>query len=216
MKAYFISGLAADERVFNHIRLPAAIEMIPLRWIPHKRKEKLEEYAHRLAEEIDASKPFLLVGLSMGGMIAVEIAKIHPPAQLILISTVPTHLHFPPSFKLFRLLRLYALVPVKFLKAISIYKRDLLNDSAEDMDVLKRVIRDSDPAFIRWGMEAILRWRNIGIPLSAVHIHGSRDEILPLRYTNPTHIIKGAGHLMIMKRADEINRVLANVIRLND
>lgn len=215
MKAYFISGLAADERVFNHIRLPSEIDMSPLRWIPHKRNEKLKEYAFRMAEAIDASQPFLLVGLSMGGMIAVEIAKIVPPVQLILISSVPTYLHFPPSFKLFHLLRLNALVPVKFLKAVSIYKRDLLNDSAEDKEVLKQVIRDSDPAFISWGIEAILGWRNIRIPSSAVHIHGSKDEILPLKYTNPTHIIKGGGHLMIMERAKDINCILTEVVKLN-
>ena len=34
MKVYFVSGLAADSRVFKHIRVPAGFEMVHLEWLP--------------------------------------------------------------------------------------------------------------------------------------------------------------------------------------
>jgi pimeloyl-ACP methyl ester carboxylesterase len=186
--------------------------MIPLRWIPNQKNEKLAQYAGRIAENIDHSEPFILVGLSMGGMMAVEIAKIYTPAKLILVSTVESYKQFPPVFRIFYGLRLPAVMPVKILKQLSILKREFLKDSSADKEVLKQVIRDSDPAFIRWGMHAILGWRNTSIPPSAIHIHGSRDEILPLKYTRATHVVDGAGHLMIMERAEEINTILSIVL----
>ncbi|RYD69520.1 MAG: hypothetical protein EOP53_27030, partial [Sphingobacteriales bacterium] len=65
MKVYFISGLAADCRVFKRIQLPAGFESVYLDWIPPLPNESLQSYAMRMAESIDTNEPFALVGLSM-------------------------------------------------------------------------------------------------------------------------------------------------------
>jgi pimeloyl-ACP methyl ester carboxylesterase len=75
------------------------------------------------------------------------------------------------------------------------------------------MIRESDDSFIRWAMNAISTWQSIEAPSSRIHIHGTRDMILPIRYTKPTHIIAKAGHLMIMNRAKEINQILEKILR---
>jgi hypothetical protein len=75
MKAYFISGMAADARVFRHIRLPEGYEPVYLDWIDPVPHESLRSYALRLAERIDKNHPFILLGLSFGGMLGTEIAK---------------------------------------------------------------------------------------------------------------------------------------------
>src|SRR6478752_103643 len=99
MKVYFISGLAADSRVFHHIRLAEEHEMVHLQWIEPVVNETLGSYAERLAEKIDTAEPFALVGLSMGGMIAAEIAQTYKPVSTILISSIPCSLHLPTYFK---------------------------------------------------------------------------------------------------------------------
>jgi hypothetical protein len=48
------------------------------------------------------------------------------------------------------------------------------------------------------------------VPEKLVHIHGTRDGILPVRFTKPTHTIAG-GHLMVLNRAHEINKILNDV-----
>ncbi len=161
MKVYFISGLAADSRVFKHIKLPDEHEMVPLDWIEPGKNESLQQYAHRLAEKIDASREFALVGLSMGGMMAAEIAKLHKPVITILLSSVPSNTHLPFYFKWAYRFRLHKLVPVALLKSASILKRGLTPDSPEDKEVLKQVIKDSDPRFIKWAMQAILSWNRL-------------------------------------------------------
>ena len=212
MKVYFISGLAADSRVFKHIHLPEEHEMIHLDWISPEAKETLPAYARRLAEKMDTSEDFAIVGLSMGGMMATEIAKLHHPAATILLSSVPVNTHLPFYFRWAYRLKLHKMVPVNLLKSASVLKRGLTPDSAEDKLILKEVIKDSDPHFIKWAMQAVLSWKNVELPSPYWHIHGTKDEILPLKYTKPTHTIQGGNHLMIMSRATELNEILKTIL----
>jgi pimeloyl-ACP methyl ester carboxylesterase len=212
MKVYFISGLAADRRVFKYINLPQGYEAVYLDWIPPQKNETLESYSLRLAREIDTSSPFALVGLSMGGMIAAEITKIYKPEACILLCSVPTYKHFPTHFKWAYFFRLHRLLPVSLIKLASKLKRGFTADNKEDQELLKAVIGDSDPKFIRWAMHAILSWRNETIPETLWQIHGSKDEILPIRFTQPTHTVKGGNHLMIMSKAPELNVFLQEVL----
>ncbi len=212
MKVYFISGLAADRRVFRNIRLPEGYKTIYLDWITHHPHESLESYASRLAQKIDTTDKFVLVGLSMGGMIASEIAKFYQPQLTILISSVPVYHHFPRRFRLAKMLNMHRVIPVSMFKSASVIKRLFAPESREDKQVLLQLVRESDPAFIKWALGAILHWKNESVPVPMAHIHGSKDEILPVKYTSPTHIINRGTHLMVMNRASEINRLLAELL----
>ena len=212
MKVYFISGLAADSRVFKHIRLPNGFEAVYLDWIKPVKNESLGSYALRLAEKIETKEKFALVGLSMGGMIASEIAKKYKPVVTILISSVPTSEHFPARFKVAYFLRLHKIVPTPVLKSASMMKRFFSSEDPQDKVILKQIIKDSDDAFIRWAVGAILKWKNEDIPASIMHIHGTKDRVLPIRFTNPTHIIHKGGHLMVMTRAKELNKILSTML----
>ncbi|MEO8770308.1 MAG: alpha/beta hydrolase [Ferruginibacter sp.] len=218
MKVYFVSGLAADSRVFKHIRLPGGYEIVHLDWIPVFEKESLENYSLRLAQKITQGEPFALVGLSMGGMIVTEITnyfrryKIQGPVMTILLSSVAINKNLPPHFRLAHSLRLYKFIPVRFLKSMSFLKRFFSAEKNENKKILNQVIRDSDPAFIRWALQAVLEWKNEIVPQPLYHIHGTKDRILPIRYTKPTHTIKYGGHLIVMEQAEEVNRFIEEAL----
>jgi pimeloyl-ACP methyl ester carboxylesterase len=212
MKVYFITGLAADSSVFKYIQPPPEHEVLYLDWIPPQKNESLVAYAMRLAENIDTTAAFCLVGLSFGGMLATEIAKKHPLARLILISSVPSSSHFPWYFRLAAHLKLHLLVPVALIKNAAIMKRLFTAETREDKMMLKNIIRNSDPVFIKWAMRAVLNWKNELVPAGIWHIHGSSDEVLPIRYTKPTHTIQKGGHLMVITKAAEINGLLKEAL----
>jgi pimeloyl-ACP methyl ester carboxylesterase len=204
--------MAADERVFKYVRLPEGYEIVHLTWITPQKDESLPSYALRMAERIDTSQPFILVGLSFGGMLVTEIAKRFPPVKTILIASIPLSTHLPGYFRVAAILRLHKVIPIGLVKTAARLKRFITNEKSEDKKLLWEIIRSSDPAFIRWSMEAILKWKNEEMPQLVLHIHGTRDEILPARYTKPTHIIPKAGHLMVMTRPDEVNTILYNAL----
>jgi pimeloyl-ACP methyl ester carboxylesterase len=148
----------------------------------------------------------------MGGMITTEIARYYKPVNTILISSVPWSKQVPFYFKAAGAIRLHKLVPLSLVKSATLLKRLFSTETADDKQVLRDIIRASDNAFISWAMEAILQWESEQLTLPYVHIHGTRDEVLPIRFTKPTHIIPKGGHLMVMNRAAEINTILKEVL----
>lgn len=211
-RVYFISGLAADERVFKYIRLPEGVEIVHLTWITPNKNESLPDYAQRLSKSIDTSEPFALVGLSFGGMLATEIAKQYKPVQTILIASIPVSDHLPGYFRTVAVLRLHKIIPVRVVKLMAKTKRFMTSEKSDDKKLLWKIIDDSDPVFIRWAMDAILKWKNTSIPSPLWHIHGTRDEVLPARFTKPTHIIAKAGHLLVLTKPAEVNQLLSEAL----
>ena len=104
------------------------------------------------------------------------------------------------------------MVPVAWVKSAAKYKRLFTTESDVDKEILRNIIRESDDKFIYWAMDAILKWNSDHLPASYIHIHGTKDEVLPIRYTRPTHIINKGGHLMVMNRAGELNAILKDVL----
>lgn len=71
---YIFSGLGADERVFQKLDF-FGFTTIFIKWVVPQEKETIEDYATRILNQITTTKP-ILIGLSFGGIIAVEVAKL--------------------------------------------------------------------------------------------------------------------------------------------
>nr|WP_121272677.1 alpha/beta hydrolase [Pedobacter schmidteae] len=206
VRIYFISGLGADRRAFRKLKFPADFELVYLDWIVPIPDEQLEDYAIRLASSIDNTTPFYLVGLSMGGMMATEIAKKLNPIHTFLISSVPTYKQIPWYFKLAGKLKLQKMVTARLIKQARFIPPIFLGGKTpEERVLLKTLILDSDPIFMKWALTSILEWRNTEKPENLTHIHGNRDFTLPARYCQPDVIINGAGHFMVYANAKEVS-----------
>jgi pimeloyl-ACP methyl ester carboxylesterase len=213
MKVYFISGLAADKRVFKYISLPAGCEAVHLDWIKPQKDDTLPSYALRLASTINRDEPFALVGLSFGGMLATEIAKLYKPAATILISSVPVSKQLPGYFRMAGKMGLHKWVPVSLLKSSAATKRFFTRESSDDKKLLWEIINESDAGLIRWSIDAILNWQNEIIPQPVWHIHGTKDEILPVKFTQPTLTIPRHGHMLVMTCPQVVNEFIAQALQ---
>jgi len=202
---YLFSGLGADKRVYKFLDL-SAYKVHYVDWIPSKASETLEQYAGRLAEKIETQNA-ILIGVSFGGMIAVEIAKKKPVDKIILISSAKTREEIPQGFSFIRKLRLYRFIPTRLLKHpnrivfwfFGVEKR-------WEKDLLRAIMRDTDIAFFRWAIDRIVSWPNETKLDNAIHIHGTNDRIIP--FTTADYKIEGGGHLMIINRAKEIDAII--------
>ena len=212
MNVYFISGLGADERVFQSLQLPPGFSRIYIPWIEPIDKETLQAYAKRISAAIDTTQPFVIAGLSMGGMIAVEISKRLKPEKTILISSVPLSEQMRPLFHISHRFGFAGVFPVPILKNASILKKVFGKHTRQNRQLLIDVIRDSDPQFLKWAMPAVAGWKNSVLPANFYHIHGTSDHVFPISRTNPTHSIKKGGHFMIVDRASEISAVFSKIL----
>lgn len=114
-KLYCISGLGADERVFQHLDLSFAHPVF-ITWINPLPGETLEMYARRLKEEFIGEENPLIIGLSLGGMLATEIAKQLPKANVIIISSAKTRRELPLYWRFFRYIPVYKILTYNLVK----------------------------------------------------------------------------------------------------
>src|SRR5689334_2348901 len=96
MEVFFLSGLGADKTVFQFLDF-SAYKPIFIDWIPPKKNESLRDYAFRVKEKF-LHDHAMIVGLSFGGMLATEIAKLFPSSKAILISSSKTKSELPPFY----------------------------------------------------------------------------------------------------------------------
>ena len=213
MNVYFISGMGADRRLFKNILLPEGFQMNFVEWIRPEDDEPIPAYASRLAAQIDTSHPFMLAGVSLGGIMSVEIAKLFPPVATIIIGSIPVAQDLPRYYHtLGRSLGLLKVLPGSFFKRAASAKRWFTRETKADKRLIWQMIRESDARFLEWAMKAVLKWENKEMPQPLWHIHGTRDIVFPIRLTHPTHRIRRGDHLVIMTRAEEVNAILREVL----
>lgn len=209
---YCISGLGADHRIFEHLTLPSGFRLSHIPWISPGQEERIESYARRMAKQIRDPEP-LLIGVSFGGMLSVEISKFLPVKKIILISSIKTNSEKPFYFRVAKNLRLNKMMnlkPYRFLEPIENYT--LGAKSAEEKALAREYRENLNLNFSNWAIDQILHWQNDQYPKNIVHIHGSDDHVFPIRYVRPTNIIKDGGHLMIMDKADEVSQIIEQIL----
>ena len=208
---YCISGFAADERVFAHLNFGENVfHFIP--WKIPQSHESIGSYAHRMRQEILDPNP-VLVGLSFGGMMSIEIAKEMPVEKIILISSISTHHEMPLYMKVagkLRLNHLFPLRPYSFLEPLENY--NLGAQTPEEKQLLREYRKNLNFQYSDWAIARVLNWKNDWYPQNLIHIHGSKDHIFPVKNVKADYIIKDGGHLMLMNKSGEVNEILKKVL----
>jgi len=209
---YLISGLGADRRMFERLSLPN-FRLKHIEWIIPKPQESMEAYAKRLVEQIIDENP-ILVGLSFGGIMAMEIAKQIPTKKIILLASAKTKYEIPFYYRWLGMLRLNKIAPTSLLmQVIPITYWFFGIKNQEEKELLRAVIKDSNKEIYAWAIDKILNWENTTLHPNLKHIHGGGDRILPLRFIKADKIIKKGGHLMTLNQAEEISKEIIDFLQ---
>lgn len=209
---YLFSGLGADCRVFQNMDF-GGFDVTHIDWITPKTNESITDYALRVSAQITTPHP-VLVGLSFGGLIATEVAKYIDYEQLILLASVKIRSEIPFYYRLAGHFRLHRLIPTALMKQPNWLSAWLFGiESQSDKAILAAVLLDTDPVFLRWAIDQLVRWENVTPPSRMTHIHGSADRILPILFVHNAVAVVGGGHFMTLNKADELSRLLRQVTR---
>ena len=208
MKLYLIGGLGADERVFRFLKIDCEVEV--LKWLKPIQGETISAYAKRLLVQVNQNQDYGFLGVSFGGMVAMELAKISRPRKLILISSVAVANQLPRIIRIFGKSGMLNLIPNLFIKPPSILSVFLFG--AKNKKLLTEIIDDTDPVFIRWALNVIVHWSNDSNEIIPIRIHGSRDRLIPLK--GNSIVLKEGGHFMIVDKAQEISKLVNNQLKV--
>ena len=116
MTIYFLSGLGANYSAFKYLTFPSNVQTVFIDWLAPLKNESLKSYAKRIAEKIDNTQPFILVGLSFGGMLATEVIEFVQPQKTILISSAARRQELPVYYKLAGTLGINKFFPAAVIK----------------------------------------------------------------------------------------------------
>lgn len=206
---YLLSGLGADKRVFDFVDF-SGFKVNHVNWIEPQDNESMASYANRLVAQIKTMRPTLL-GVSFGGMIAVEIAKLIETDKIVLISSAKTKWDIPVHFRIAGRLGLHKLIPTRLLKTVNRLTFWFFGATNEnEKSLLRAIIQETDPKFLTWAVDKIVTWQNTTTLKNLTHIHGTADKILPLNKADFT--IQSGGHLMIINKGKELNDLIGNTL----
>ncbi|PJJ79047.1 alpha/beta fold hydrolase [Mucilaginibacter auburnensis] len=212
-RVFLIPGLGADTRIYNNIEI-SDYEVVPVDWIIPDVTDTLEKYAQKVISEYDIKYNDVVIGNSLGGMIAMEIAKKVPLSKTILISSIRTVHEAPWYFSVFRKAPIYKLLPDKVFTHLGGAIRPVFgNMKEEELWLFKDMILHASPFFMKWAMWAVLHWTNETVPNNVYQIIGDVDRVFPLNRNMEPIIVKGGTHIMIFDKAKEVNKALKNILR---
>ena len=212
---YLLPGTGADERLFHRLDL-GAYDTVNVRLPIPLRRETLAEYAARIArEQIDTTRrPFALLGVSLGGMIATELAEQLEPDAVVIVASAKTRRELPPGYRLGRRVPVHRLVGGRTMRWFTRLVQPRFEPMApKQRDLFIEMLYAKDPAFLRRAVAMMVTWDRTVAPPRIVHLHGEHDRTLPIEHTDPTLAVRGEGHMLTYSRPGVVELVLAEAVR---
>lgn len=159
-------------------------------WPPYNREKSVTDLASRLIEIHHIRPEDIVIGSSMGGMIAIEMANIMGLKLVILIGSATSPIELSLLSKL--------LMPLSFMPVVLLSQ--LIASISKDS--ISQMYSKSDPEFIVKMSKAVLNWHGYNCDNTQIgRIHGKKDKFITC--PNDCETIDNGGHLIAITHAHE-------------
>lgn len=211
MKLYVISGLGADFKVLEKLKFPSHLEVVFLDWLIPERGEAFPHYVARMADKIDASEPFYLLGYSFGGIMVQEIDKIKPAEKIVILGSIKSDREKSRFIKVGELTRLPKYLPENIFTEKSALAYSFLRKFFDPKNPkIMQYFKVRDPYYLKWSIEKIAAWKSEENP-KVIQILADKDIVFPIKYSKPNYIIENGTHLFPATKAREVSAILNEI-----
>ena len=211
MKVYIVSGLGADFKVLERLEFPERCEVVFIDWLIPEKNEPLSHYVVRMAEKIDDSEPFYLLGYSFGGIIVQEINKIKPAEKVVILGSIKSDKEKSKFIRTGEVTKIPRMLPLGLFndKAANVYSVVRKLFDPKNPKILQ-YFKVRDPYYLKWSVEKVSEWKFEENP-NVIQVLGDRDIVFPVKNSKPNYIIKGGTHLFPATKYKEVSKVLSEV-----
>lgn len=211
---YLLHGLAADSRLFDRFQLDSTYQIHKINLPVPFKNETMQTYAQRIAQMIDTTEAFALVGVSFGGMVCTELSTLLPAQKVILIASAGSKNELPKRFRQMKNFPIYKIVPGFFLKWSSFVVQPLIErDRYKQRKTFNRMLRDKNPRFLKQATHLIMTWERNEKPKGIYHIHGTNDHTIFYKNVKADYTIPKGSHLMTLTQAEMLSSVVNTVLK---
>ena len=215
---YCFPGQGSDARIFDSIQVDTAF--FKLAFVEYGTPEKwmdMKDFAYSLINKIDTLNPYMLLGVSLGGMICVELNEMLNPCKTILISSAKNRNELPVRYRFQKTIPLYQLFPKGFLLAGAKIMQPLVEpDRKKNKETFKEMLNAKNATYMKRSIHLIIKWERTANTKNTYHIHGDSDHTLPLRHIqNPDFIVANGSHMMTLTRGTDISSILNGILATN-
>ena len=213
---YLIPGAGSDGRLFKNLEIEGFETKVLEYEVPGK-GEDMHAYSMRIGQQIDPHRPFMLVGVSLGGMLAVELSKVYSPEKVVLIASAKERSELPGLYRVFRSVPLYKIMGGRFyIFWTKLFQPIVEPLEKEDQKLWQSMIDEKDPVFMKRATACIVEWENSEYdPDLVVHIHGTKDRTLPYKNIQNAIPIEGGTHIMTLTKGREISALINEILQEN-
>lgn len=216
VNVYFFPGQGSDKRIFQNIELDSNYIKNCFDYPTPSKGITLQEFAFLYIDSIDQSKPFILVGQSMGGMICTELADTLNPLKTIIVSSAKYHDELPWNYRFQKKVPLNRLVPGSIMKLGALILQPIYEpDRRLYKKECRNMLQSRDRQYYSRTVNMIINWERDTFPDNIIHIHGDIDNTLPIRNVNCNIVIEGGSHMMVLTRGPEISALINDVLSGN-
>lgn len=210
---YLFPGQGADGRLFKHLEVPSGYDTVHISYPVPEKHETMAEYACRFIEEIDHSTPYILMGVSLGGMICTELTDTIAPLKTIVISSAKTTCELPDRYTFQQHLHLNRIIPKGMTKGGARVLQGIVEpDRKHDKETFVEMLKAKDPLYLKRTVDMIINWERTTYSDKIVHIHGEKDHTIPIKNIQYDYLVEDGSHMMIITRAGEINLIIAKIL----
>lgn len=204
--------MGADSRIFRFLNIPNTTFKF-VEWEQPMPNETFTEYGLRLIKDVDLQPDDVLIGMSMGGFMAQEIASVKPVKKVILVSSLRSGEKFQLPIEIAKKLHLSDRFSDDWLKKIlfsGLKFSSNLND--QDSNLALEMIDQFDGAYFKWAIHHILNWKGVKLNCPVYHVHGNKDLVLPIQNVTDAEVVEGGTHLMVTLMPDIVSKHLTDFI----
>ncbi|CAA7385762.1 hypothetical protein CHRY9393_00047 [Chryseobacterium fistulae] len=213
MKIYIVSGLGADFKVLEKLKFPGQHEVVFIDWLIPRRNESFAKYIERMADKVDTSEPFFLLGYSFGGIIVQEINKIKPAVKVIIIGSIKSDKEKSRLIKIGKVTKIPKALPTGFFNERTTHIYTFVRKIFDPKNPrLLQYFRVRDPYYLKWSIERISEWKFDENP-EVIQILGDKDIVFPIKNSKPDYIIKGGTHLFPATKHKELSIILNDILK---
>lgn len=211
MKIYVISGLGADFKVLERLQFPKHLNVVFIDWLIPENNESFSDYVLRMAENIDDSQPFYLLGYSFGGIMVQEINKLKPAEKVVILGSIKSDKEKSRLIRAGEITRIPKIMPVSFFSDCTTAFYSVVRKMFDPKNPrITQYFKVRDPYYLKWSVERIAEWKFEETP-NVIQILGDRDIVFPIKNSKPDYIIKNGTHLFPATKHKEVSLLLNKI-----